>query len=164
MTLCKVDLTSREGPARHCRGAACEHRGRAGQGAALALAAALLAPGCGAGELDGPVLRSAPNLVEYPYDLWEQGIEGTALVRVLVNEAGGVDSVTVAGSSGVPALDSAAVNGALRMEFEPARRGGEPARVWTRVPVHFTKDGAAAGDSPAGDPPPALTPGAVNDA
>ncbi|MCY3546318.1 MAG: energy transducer TonB, partial [Gemmatimonadetes bacterium] len=52
---------------------------------------------------------------------------------------GGVDSVAVVESSGHAALDSAALLGARGMEFEPARRAGEPLRVWARVPVHFSK-------------------------
>ena len=87
--------------------------------------------------------------MEYPYDMWNRGVEGTTMVRVLVNEAGGVDSAVVAESSGVPALDSAAVTGAMRMEFEPVRSGGKPVRVWTRVPVHFLKEDAVHLDSPA---------------
>jgi len=85
--------------------------------------------------------------VEYPLTLWDQGIEGSTLVRVLVNETGGVDSVVVVESSGHSAFDSAAVRGAKGMSFEPATRKGEPVRVWARVPVHFSKK--------TGGPPPA---------
>ena len=79
--------------------------------------------------------------VEYPLELWDQDVEGSTIVRVLVNREGGVDSVAVLESSGYAALDSAAVHGARSMEFEPARRAGEPLRVWARVPVHFSKSG-----------------------
>jgi len=60
--------------------------------------------------------------------------------------------VTVVESSGHPALDSAAARGALVMEFEPAKKEGEPLRVWARVPVHFSKAaGPGAGEGP-GEP------------
>ena len=156
MTFCKVLLTP--WVPEHCGSA------RSGATAVLVAAAALLTSGCGAEELEAPTLRFTQNLVEYPVDLWNQGIGGTALVRVLVDEAGGVDSVTVAVSSGVPALDSAAVTGARQMEFEPARRGAEPVRVWARVPVHFAKEAAIAGEIPADDRGPGAPPGALNDA
>lgn len=84
-----------------------------------------------------PLFAESP--VEYPLRLWDQGIEGSTLVRVLVNETGGVDSVVVVESSGHSEFDSAAVEGARAMEFEPATREGQPLRVWARVPVHFSK-------------------------
>ncbi|MYG81576.1 MAG: energy transducer TonB [Gemmatimonadetes bacterium] len=112
-------------------------------------AAAVSAVGCEGPEIENPALRDTEGVVEYPYDLWDRGVEGTTMVRVLVNEAGGVDSAMVAESSGAPALDSAAVAGALRMVFEPGRRGGQPVRVWTRMPIHFLKEEAVRLDSPA---------------
>ena len=117
-----------------------------------ACVAALLAAGCTGPEIEGPSLRTAQGAVEYPYEMWNRGVEGTTTVRVLVNEAGGVDSATVAVSSGVPTLDSAAVTGALRMEFEPARRDGAPVRVWTRIPIHFEREEAVAADSQTAGP------------
>ena len=82
----------------------------------------------------------------YPALLWEQGVEGTTLVRALVDEGGTVDSTMVAGSSGHQALDSAAVQGVRMIQFEPALQEGRPVRVWVRVPVHFSKGGTGVGD------------------
>lgn len=96
--------------------------------------------GCGGDrgiERPRPLFDDSP--VEYPLTLWDQGIEGSTLVRVLVNETGAVDSVVVVESSGHAAFDSAAVEGAKSMAFEPATRKGAPVRVWARVPVHFSK-------------------------
>ena len=84
-----------------------------------------------------PLFSESP--VEYPLRLWDQGIEGRTMVRVLVNESGTVDSVVVAESSGHSAFDAAAVKGARAIEFAPATKGGQPVRVWARVPVHFSK-------------------------
>ena len=109
-------------------------------------AAALLATVCGGDrDIEKPTPLFTESPVEYPLELWDQDVEGSTLVRVLVNEQGGVDSVMVVESSGHSALDSAAVKGALAMEFEPATREGEPLRVWARVPVYFSK-----GIQPAG--------------
>ena len=111
-------------------------------GPAAWLLVAGLAQGCtGDRGIERPQPLSSASAVEYPLELWDQDVEGSTLVRVLVNTEGGVDSVMVLESSGHAALDSAALQGAKSMEFEPARRAGEPLRVWARVPVHFSKSG-----------------------
>ena len=113
-----------------------------------------LAQGCtGDRGIERPQPLSSASPVEYPLELWDQDVEGSTLVRVLVNTDGGVDSVMVLESSGHAGLDSAALQGAKSMEFEPARRAGEPLRVWARVPVHFSKNG-----EPPGQPPSATAP------
>lgn len=105
------------------------------------VAAAGWALNCGGdANIEKPSPRFTVSPVEYPLDLWDQDIEGSTLVRVLVNEEGGVDSAMVMESSGYSELDSAAVRGALSMEFDPATKEGEPVQVWARVPVHFSKD------------------------
>ena len=124
-----------------------------GRFATIAVTAVTLwATACGGdSEIEKPTLLFTESPVEYPLDLWDQDVEGNTLVGVLVNEEGGVDSVIVMESSGHSALDSAAVRGALAMEFEPATREGEPLRVWARVPVHFSKDAQPAdADRPQG--------------
>ncbi len=90
--------------------------------------------------MDKPLPLFVDSPVEYPLELWEQDVEGSTLVRVLVNEAGEVDSVVVAESSGHPALDSAAVEGALAMEFEPALVNGRATKAWAEVPIDFFKE------------------------
>lgn len=108
--------------------------------------AAVAALGCGGdADIEKPTPLFTRSPVEYPLELWDQDVEGSTLVRVLVNEDGGVDSAVVMESSGHSQLDSAAVQGALSMEFDPATREGEPLRVWARVPVHFSKDARSAG-------------------
>ncbi|MCY3678409.1 MAG: energy transducer TonB [Gemmatimonadetes bacterium] len=116
--------------------------GRACAGAMRGLMATWLALGCGGDQhIERPTPLFSESPVEYPIELWDQDVEGSTVVRVLVNREGGVDSVAVVESSGHAALDSAALLGARGMEFEPARRAGEPLRVWARVPVHFSKSG-----------------------
>ena len=77
--------------------------------------------------------------IEYPLEMWDQGIEGETVLRVRVNEAGEVDSVAVVETSGHEALDSAAAEGARAMRFNPGQRGGRDVPVWVRMPVHFSK-------------------------
>lgn len=117
------------------------------------VAAAMTALACaGDAEIEKPTPLFTQSPVEYPLELWDQDVEGSTLVRVLVNEEGGVDSATVMESSGYSELDSAAVQGALSMEFDPATKEGEPLRVWARVPVHFSKNAQPATPGPVGDP------------
>mgnify|MGYP006312243695 CR=1 FL=1 len=112
--------------------------------ALLALCAAAACAGDQAIERPTPLLRSVP--VEYPLELWDRDIEGETLVRVKVNDTGGVDVVEILESSGYPAFDSAAVAGARELRFEPARRGGKRIDVWARVPILFTKRPRGGGD------------------
>lgn len=119
----------------------------------LLVAAGVTAPGCsGDANIEKPVPLFTESPVEYPLELWDQNVEGSTLVRVLVNEAGGVDSAMMMESSGHSELDSAAVQGALSMEFDPATREGEPLKVWARVPVRFSKEAQSAGAGRTRDP------------
>ena len=97
--------------------------------------------GCGGGEVDGPTPLYGEIPIEYPLDLWDADVEGETLLRVRVTEEGAVDSVEVLEASGYPAFDSAAVRGALLLQYDPARRGGNRISVWAKVPVQFTKGG-----------------------
>lgn len=115
-----------------------------------ALLATSIVLGCGGDQgIERPTPLFSDSAVEYPLELWDQDVEGSTIVRVLVNREGGVDSVAVVESSGHAGLDSAAVHGARSMEFEPARRAGEPLRVWARVPVHFSKSGGVPAEPPS---------------
>jgi TonB family protein len=102
--------------------------------------ATLALTACGA---DQPVEQPTPlygeNPIEYPLELWDQGVEGEAVLRVLVNEAGDVDSVEVVQPSGHEGLDAAAVAGARDLRFSPARSDGKRTSAWARVPVRFSK-------------------------
>ncbi len=96
--------------------------------------------GCGGdGELERPAPLTAELAIEYPLELWDQGIEGECLLKVRVNDLGLVDSVIVVESAGHPAFDSAAIRGAREMRFRPARQDGKRIEVWAQVPVHFSK-------------------------
>lgn len=106
--------------------------------AALALPLLLLA-GCGE---DGPIEQPRPlygeEPIEYPIDLYDQGIEGEAVLRVRVTTEGTVDSVEVETSADHPGLDSAAVAALRRTAFRPATQDDEFVRAWVRVPVRFS--------------------------
>lgn len=104
------------------------------------LAASLGLQGCAAdGEIDQPSPLYGDMPIEYPLRLWDQDMEGETLLRVRVTDTGAVDSVEVVESSGHPAFDSAAVDGARDLRFSPARKDGKRIEVWAEVPVHFSK-------------------------
>jgi TonB family protein len=107
----------------------------------LGLFAGVLAvAGCGAdGEIDRPTPLFGEVPIEYPLHMWDQGMEGETVLRVRVEDTGGVDSVEVVESSGYASFDSAAVEGALLLRFTPARRNGKRIEVWAEVPVRFSK-------------------------
>ena len=90
-------------------------------------------------EIESPSPLSASVPIEYPLDLWDQGIEGSSILRVRVSDMGAVDSVVVMESSGYPAFDSSAVRGVRRLRFSPARQGDKRIEVWAHVPVRFSK-------------------------
>lgn len=75
----------------------------------------------------------------YPVALYLQRVEGNVLLRLFVDSTGRVlsDSTRVLEPSGYAGLDSAALAGASRLGFRPARRRGVPIAVALLYPVHF---------------------------
>lgn len=73
----------------------------------------------------------------YPESARRAGIEGTALLKLLVLADGGVASVTIARSAGHADLDHAAVQAIRRWRFEPARRDHLAVTAWVMLPVEF---------------------------
>jgi periplasmic protein TonB len=128
----------------------------------LALTAALLVLGCrkdGGGIIklpegtpppveqprdQPPVALNAQTPVEYPPALFDQGIEGTVILRLYADSTGVLvkDSTRVQESSGYPALDSAAVAAAPSLRFAPARRDGNPVASSFLQPIYFRHPGA----------------------
>jgi TonB family protein len=86
-----------------------------------------------------PVAINPVTPMSYPPALLEQGIEGRVLLRLFVDAQGKLmpDSTRLAESSGYPALDSAALNGARELRFSPALRNGRPIAAPFLQPVHF---------------------------
>jgi TonB family protein len=107
------------------------------------------AASCGGSEPlpETPPRQISGSTFQYPEELWDENIEGQTILRIFVTEAGTVDSVAVETSSGHAAFDSAAVHGAHRLQFEPARRGEEPVGIWVLLPVDFDMSTAPASES-----------------
>lgn len=96
---------------------------------------------------EGPF--ATPSLVTeqipfaYPEDAWNRGVGGETLLRLHISSAGNVDSVAVVTTSGDRVLDSAAVAGAWRLRYRPARYGDSPVAVWALLPVRYPMPKAA---------------------
>jgi protein TonB len=94
--------------------------------------------GEGGGEAKFVQARYAYNpKPDYPDRARRDGKEGRVLLRVLVNEDGRSASVEVSRSSGIEALDQAAVEAIKRWRFSSARLGDRPVESWVRIPIDF---------------------------
>lgn len=90
-------------------------------------------------DAEPPVAINAESPVQYPAAIYDQKIEGDVILRLFVDSTGRLvpESTRVAESSGYPALDSAALAGAVRLVFVPARRRGIPVATSFLQPVEF---------------------------
>lgn len=109
------------------------------------------------GQVDTVIADVDPELVtrelpfQYPASLYEQRAQGNVTLRLRLDSTGTpiADSTQVHESSGVAALDSAAVAGAKALRFRPAMRGGRAVEMALLFPVYFRHPGGKAmpGDS-----------------
>lgn len=98
-----------------------------------------------------PVATNPEPPFSYPPSLYDQGVEGSVVLRLFVDETGQVvpESTSIAEGSGYAAFDSAALDGVSALRFAPARRDGAPVATIFLQPVHFRlPDGSAPGDAP----------------
>ncbi len=72
----------------------------------------------------------------YPDIAREAQVEGTVMLRLLVDVDGHVKDVRLLKS--VPLLDEAAISAAWKWVFTPALANGHPVAVWVAVPFRFT--------------------------
>lgn len=86
-----------------------------------------------------PVALNADSPIQYPPRLYDQKVEGDVVLRLFVDSAGRLlpESTRVAESSGYSALDSAALSGARKLRFAPARRHGLAIATAFLQPVEF---------------------------
>jgi protein TonB len=77
-----------------------------------------------------------PNAI-YPSRSRRAGEQGRVMLRVLVDVAGRPSQVSLAHSSGHPALDESALSAVRAASFRPYAEGGVPQAVWVNVPIDF---------------------------
>jgi TonB family protein len=101
-----------------------------------------------------PVALNPDPPIQYPPRLYDQTVEGSVVLRLFVDSTGKLipESTRVAEPSGYTALDSAAMAGAAKLRFAPAKRHGVPVSTLFLQPIEF-HHGAADASAPApGDP------------
>lgn len=92
--------------------------------------------------------QSAPRVVtdvayveapqpRYPPESRRSGEEGLVVLRVLINEVGGVARVDVERSSGHSRLDDAACQAVKRARFRPYLENGVPRMALATIPIEF---------------------------
>ncbi len=81
-----------------------------------------------AADQEPPVALNADSPIQYPPRLFDRRVEGDVVLRLFIDSTGKVipESSRVGESSGYPALDSAALAGAKKLRYAPARRRGSP--------------------------------------
>lgn len=110
--------------------------------------------GTSGGSFHMPVLESDRLPFRYPPEAWRDGVGGETRVRIHIDRRGRVDSAYVVESSGHAALDSAALAGARKLEYRPARQGDRPVAVWAVLPVRYPMPAEAGRSDSAGRPAP----------
>lgn len=85
-----------------------------------------------------PVYSPMPD---YPDLARRAGIEGTTVVKMLVEIDGSIIDVQILSSSGNQMLDEAALVAARRSTFTPARQRDKFVRVWVSRPFKFRLQG-----------------------
>ena len=95
--------------------------------------------------------------IQYPPALYDQRVEGTVVLRLFVDSTGKLapESTRVSEGSGYPALDSAAMAGAGKLRFAPAKRHGLAVSTVFLQPIEFHQ-GAPGATAPS--PPTATRP------
>lgn len=74
---------------------------------------------------------------DYPADLREAGSGGTVNIWFFVDEEGTVQRTLINETSGLRALDDAAIRVANIIEFLPALNRDQPRPVWVSLPIEF---------------------------
>lgn len=74
----------------------------------------------------------------YPAAARRLGIEGTVIIRALVEHPGEPSQVTLWQSSGESLLDRSALEAVRHWRFRPMTQGGATIAAWVEVPVTFS--------------------------
>lgn len=91
------------------------------------------------GNNDATIAYETATPPDYPVIALREGVQGTVLLRVLVDETGKPVQVLILKSSGSRDLDNAARDHVLAAwRFHPAQRDGRAVQAWAQVPVKFS--------------------------
>ncbi len=81
-------------------------------------------------------MKSFQEAVKYPGIAMKEGREGRVLLKVYIDMNGEVTKTAIVKGTNSD-LDSAAINAAKTIEFNPATKNGEPVGVWVTIPFDF---------------------------
>lgn len=73
----------------------------------------------------------------YPGELRDAGVGGTTHILLCIEQDGRVSTTRVDRSSGIPQLDNAAQDVAMRFVFDPAKTAGVDIAAWISFPITF---------------------------
>lgn len=76
------------------------------------------------------------QLIPYPSDARQAGIEGSVSLQVLINEEGKVEKIEVENAT-LPIFEASSVDAMNAAAFKPAIENGAPARSWYKKTLHF---------------------------
>jgi TonB family protein len=111
-------------------------------------------------ESEAPVALNPDVPIAYPPTLYDRKVEGDVTLRLFVDSTGKLipESTRVAEPSGYPALDSAALAGAVALRFAPAKRHGVPVATEFLQPVEFRQVGTMVTGTATPEPAPTPVP------
>jgi protein TonB len=87
-----------------------------------------------------PELLYTKEALSYPVEAFNLGIEGTTVIRLMVDTEGNITESTILESSGSPILDHSALKMVNSSVYEPGTIDGDPALFELHVPVQFKLD------------------------
>ena len=98
-----------------------------------------------------PVALNPAPPIQYPPRLFDQRVEGEVVLRLFIDSTGRLrpESTKVAESSGYSGLDSAAVAGAPRLRYAPAKRHGITISTLFLQPIQFRHSQSSQAGVPA---------------
>lgn len=88
-------------------------------------------------KLDAPPEILKRSVPEYPENDRKAGVEGLAVILILVDETGKVLETEIKKSTGSGSLDSAAVGAASAFEFRPAKKNNKAVKFKMNIPFRF---------------------------
>jgi protein TonB len=103
------------------------------------IAAPTVAPGAlvDAGEIDTAPVSLSRKLPVYSMQARQLRLQGTVVMRVLVNEQGTVDDVVLVEGVNGADLNNAAIRAAKSWTYRPATKDGVPVKVWKTEQIVF---------------------------
>jgi protein TonB len=88
-------------------------------------------------EVDSPPASLSRKLPAYSMQARQMRLQGTVVLKVLVNEVGAVEQVVVVSGIDGAGLNDATVKAARQWTYRPATKDGVPVKVWTTEQVTF---------------------------